>query len=260
MSDAAAPLRPKTVTACVLLIGDEILSGRTRDSNLAYIATHLNRIGVQVREARVIPDVEETIVATLNEVRTRYDYVFTTGGIGPTHDDITADAVAKAFGVAITHHPAAVKILGDHYKATGGEFNEARMRMARLPEGASMIDNPLSKAPGFQIGNVFVMAGVPMVMQVMLDSLTDRLEGGAAMQSRTVTGQVGEGTIAEKLGQVQARYPHVGIGSYPYYRGKNFGTSIVLRGTDSSELDRAAAEVMALMREFGAEPAMGDPA
>lgn len=133
------------------------------------------------------------------------------------------------------------------------------MRMARLPEGASMIANPLSKAPGFQIGNVFVMAGVPMVMQVMLDSLTDRLEGGATMQSRTVTGQIGEGTIAEKLGELQARHPGLGIGSYPYYRGKTFGTSIVLRGTDSSELDRAAAEVMALMREFGAEPAMGDP-
>ena len=251
---------PSVVTACVLLIGDEILSGRTRDSNLAYIATHLNRIGVQVREARVIPDVEETIVATLNEVRARYDYVFTTGGIGPTHDDITADAVAKAFGVGIDYHPEAVKILDDHYRATGGEFTQARMRMARLPEGATMIENPLSKAPGFQIGNVFVMAGVPMVMQVMLDSLTDRLEGGAAMQSRTVTGQIGEGTIAEKLGDLQARHPAVGIGSYPYYRGKTFGTSIVMRATDSKELDIVAGEVAALMREFGVEPAMGDPA
>ncbi|PKP76767.1 MAG: competence/damage-inducible protein A, partial [Alphaproteobacteria bacterium HGW-Alphaproteobacteria-3] len=153
---AAAPSSAKAVTACVLLIGDEILSGRTRDSNLAYIAAHLNKIGVQVREARVIPDIEETIVAAVNEVRARYDYVFTTGGIGPTHDDITADAIAKAFGVGIGYHPEAVKILDDHYKATGGEFTKARMRMARLPEGASMIENPLSKAPGFQIGNVFV--------------------------------------------------------------------------------------------------------
>ncbi|MEQ8281377.1 MAG: competence/damage-inducible protein A [Parvibaculum sp.] len=251
---------PKTVTACVLLIGDEILSGRTRDSNLAYIANHLNKIGIQVREARVIPDVEATIVAVLNDVRARYDYVFTTGGIGPTHDDITADAVAKAFGVGIDHHPEAVKILGDHYKATGGEFTAARMRMARLPEGATMIENPLSKAPGFQIGNVFVMAGVPMVMQVMLDSLTGRLEGGATMQSRTVTGQIGEGTIAEKLGELQAKHPDVGIGSYPYYRGRTFGTSIVMRATDSTALERVAAEVAALMRAFGVEPQTEEPA
>jgi molybdenum cofactor synthesis domain-containing protein len=243
-----------------LLIGDEILSGRTRDSNLAYIANHLNKIGIQVREARVIPDVEETIVSVLNEVRARYDYVFTTGGIGPTHDDITADAVAKAFGVAIDYHPGAMKILGDHYDATGGEFTKARMRMARLPAGATMVENPLSKAPGFQIGNVFVMAGVPMVMQVMLDSLTGRLQGGATMQSRTVTAQIGEGTIAEKLGELQQRYPDVGIGSYPYYRGKVFGTSIVMRGIDSSLLDRAAGDVEALMRSFGVEPVTGDPA
>lgn len=260
MPESAAVTRPKIVTACVLLIGDEILSGRTRDANLAYISTHLNRIGVQVREARVIPDIEEVIVATLNDVRARHDYVFTTGGIGPTHDDITADAVAKAFGVGIGYHPDAVKILGDHYKETGGEFNEARMRMARLPEGATMIDNPLSKAPGFQIGNVFVMAGVPMVMQVMMDSLTGRLEGGALMQSRTVTGMIGEGTIAEKLGDLQARYPDVGIGSYPYYRGKVFGTSIVMRAVDSNELDVVAGEVAAIMRGFGVEPALGDPA
>ena len=257
MADAA---QPPVVTACVLLIGDEILSGRTRDSNLAYIANHLNKIGIQVREARVIPDVETTIVAVLNEVRARYDYVFTTGGIGPTHDDITADAVAKAFGVGIDHHPEAVRILGDHYKATGGEFTAARMRMARLPEGATMIENPLSKAPGFQIGNVFVMAGVPMVMQVMLDSLSGRLKGGATMRSLTVTGQIGEGTIAEKLGELQARHPDIGIGSYPYYRGKSFGTSIVMRGVDSSALERVAADVAALMREFGVEPQTGDPA
>lgn len=259
MPQSASPSSPaKTVTACVLMIGDEILSGRTRDSNLAYIATHLNRIGVQVREARVIPDIEEVIVATVNEVRARYDYVFTTGGIGPTHDDITADAIAKAFGVGIDYHPEAVKILGDHYNETGGEFTKARMRMARLPEGAIMIENPLSKAPGFQVGNVFVMAGVPMVMQVMLDSLTGRLKGGATMQSRTVTGQIGEGTIAEKLGDLQARHPDVSVGSYPYYKGKIFGTSIVIRATDSRQLDIVESEVAALMREFGVEPTIGE--
>ncbi|MDR3499208.1 MAG: molybdopterin-binding protein [Parvibaculum sp.] len=261
MPEAAAPsAKTKTVTACVLLIGDEVLSGRTRDANLSYIAKHLNQIGVQVREARVIPDIEAVIVSTVNEVRARYDYVFTTGGIGPTHDDITADSIAKAFGVGIDHHPDALATLEAHYKATGGEFTAARKRMARIPLGATLIDNPLSKAPGFQIGNVFVMAGVPMVMQVMLDSLTGRLEGGATMQSRTVSGQIGEGTIAEKLGALQQRYPDIGIGSYPYYRGKVFGTSLVMRGTDVALLDRVAGEAAALMREFGVEPVIGEPA
>lgn len=249
----------KLVTACVVLIGDEVLSGRTRDANLGYIAKHLNQIGVQVREARVIPDIEDVIVATINEVRARYDYVFTTGGIGPTHDDITADAVAKAFGVQIGHHPEAMAILGAHYKATGGEFTDARKRMARIPDTATLIPNALSKAPGFQIGNVFVMAGVPMVMQVMMDALTDRLEGGATMQSRTVSAQIGEGTIAEKLGELQKRYPDIGIGSYPYYSGKTFGTSLVLRGTDGAVLDLATGEAAALLRGFGVEPIAGDP-
>ena len=258
MPETAAQARPKIVTASVLLIGDEILSGRTRDSNLSYIATHLNKIGIQVREVRVIPDIEEVIVEAVNELRARYDYVFTTGGLGPTHDDITADAIARAFGVGIDYHPDAVKVLDEHYKETGGEFTKARMRMARLPEGAVMIANPLSKAPGFQIGNVFVMAGIPMIMQVMLDSLTDRLEGGAAMQSRTVTGQIGEGTIAERLGDLQLRHPDVGIGSYPYYRGKSFGTSIVMRAVDSTELEKVVEEVVALMQEFGVEPLMGE--
>ncbi|MGB5950741.1 MAG: molybdopterin-binding protein [Parvibaculum sp.] len=250
---------PRIVTACVVLIGDEILSGRTRDANLSYIAKHLNQIGIQVREARVIPDVEDTIVAVINEVRARHDYVFTTGGIGPTHDDITADAVAKAFGVAIGYSDEALAILDAHYKATGGEFTEARKRMARIPSGAALIANPISKAPGFQIGNVFVMAGVPMVMQVMLDSLTDRLEGGATMKSRTVSGQIGEGTIAEPLGALQKRHPDVVIGSYPYYRGRVFGTSLVMRGVDSAKLDEVAAEVAGLIRSFGVEPVEGEP-
>tara|TARA_R110002124_G_scaffold51746_1_gene149370 strand:+ start:4264 stop:5046 length:783 start_codon:yes stop_codon:yes gene_type:complete len=259
MSDLTNPSNPRIVTACVVLIGDEVLSGRTRDANLGYIAKHLNQIGVQVREARVIPDIEDVIVATINEVRARYDYVFTTGGIGPTHDDITADAMAKAFGVRIGHHPEAIAILEAHYKTTGGEFTDARKRMARIPDTASLIANPLSKAPGFQIGNVFVMAGVPMVMQVMLDSLTDRLEGGATMQSRTVSAQIGEGTIAEQLGALQGRYPDIGIGSYPYYRGKVFGTSLVLRGIDEGLLDKATAEALAMLKGFGAEPIAGEP-
>lgn len=256
---AAAANPAKLVTACVLLIGDEVLSGRTRDANLGYIAKHLNQIGVQVREARVIPDIEDVIVATVNEVRARYDYVFTTGGIGPTHDDITADAMAKAFGVGIGHHPEAMGILQAHYKETGGEFTDARKRMARIPDTAQLIPNSLSKAPGFQIGNVFVMAGVPMVMQVMMDALTPRLEGGATMQSRTVSAQIGEGTIAEKLGDLQKRFPEVGIGSYPYYRGKVFGTSLVMRGTDAGQLDEVANEALALLKGFGVEPVSGEP-
>ncbi|MDE1173518.1 MAG: molybdopterin-binding protein [Parvibaculaceae bacterium] len=252
-------IAPKIVTACVVLIGDEILSGRTQDKNLSYISLHLNQMGVQVREARVIPDIEDVIVDTLNEVRAKYDYVFTTGGIGPTHDDITADSVAKAFGVTAIYHPDAMALLAAHYAQTGGEFTAGRKRMARIPEGASLIDNSLSKAPGFQIGNVFVMAGVPMVMQVMLDALSPRLEGGATMKSRTVTGAIGEGQIAERLGALQQRYPAVGIGSYPYFRGKSFGTSLVMRSTDSDLLDETQAEVIALIRSFGVEPEVGEP-
>ncbi|NIJ41196.1 molybdenum cofactor synthesis domain-containing protein [Parvibaculum indicum] len=248
----------KTVTACVLLIGDEILSGRTKDSNLSYIAQHLNRIGVQVREARVIPDIEEEIVATVNEVRAKYDYVFTTGGIGPTHDDITADSVAKAFGVSIGPDPEAMALLQAHYAETGGEFTSARQRMARLPDGARMIANPLSKAPGFRIGNVFVMAGVPMVMHVMLDSLLGQLEGGASMLSRTLTAAIGEGSIAETLGEIQSRHADVSIGSYPYYRGREFGTSIVMRSVDSAALERAEADVAQMFEKLGVSAVAGE--
>ncbi|MBI1262777.1 MAG: competence/damage-inducible protein A [Rhizobiales bacterium] len=258
MTDAA-PAKPiKTVTACVLLIGDEILSGRTRDSNLSYIAKHLNIMGIQVREARVIPDIEDTIVSVLNEVRAKFDYVFTTGGIGPTHDDITADCVAKAFGVPIGPHPEAMKLLAEHYATTGAEFTPARQRMARVPEGGLLIDNPVSKAPGFQMENVFVMAGVPMVMQVMLDSLSPRLKGGATMLSRTVSGQIGEGQIAEPLGALQKRYPDVGIGSYPFFRNRVYGTSLVMRSTDSVMLEEVAGEAAAIIRSFGVEPVDGE--
>lgn len=260
MTDIAADASAGLVTACVLLIGDEILSGRTRDSNLSYIARHLGQIGIQVREARVIPDVEATIVSVLNEVRAKYDYVFTTGGIGPTHDDITADCVAKAFGVPIGPHPEAMRILAAHYETSGGEFTPSRQRMARIPEGGSLIFNPVSKAPGFQIGNVFVMAGVPMVMQVMMDSLSPRLKGGAVMLSRTVSGQIGEGTIAERLGNLQMRYSQVSIGSYPYYRGTAYGTSLVVRSTDSEMLGKVAQEAADLIRSFGVEPVEGEPA
>lgn len=249
----------KTVTAGVLLIGDELLSGRTRDINLSYIAKFLGELGIQVREARVIPDIDNVIVATLNEMRARFDYVFTTGGIGPTHDDITADAVARAFGVAIDYHPEALRLLQERYDSTDTEFTEARKRMARIPEGGTLIANAVSVAPGFRIGNVFVMAGVPMVMQSMMDAIAPTLQGGAKMLSRTVGAAMGEGQIAEKLGELQARHPDISIGSYPYYRGTVFGTNLVLRGTDSDLLDAAEAELMALIRSFGVEPVRVSP-
>src|SRR6266540_7005911 len=196
-------------TAAVLLIGDEILSGRTKDKNLGFIADYLNAFGIDLKEARIVPDSEDEIVAAVNALRARYTYVFTTGGIGPTHDDITADAVAKAFGVPIDHDPRAVDILLSWFKQIGREPNEARMRMARMPKGASLIENPVSKAPGFQIGNVFVMAGIPKVMQAMMEEAAKRLSGGVPMRSVAITVEAGEGDIAKPLKEIQNRYPAV---------------------------------------------------
>src|SRR5262245_46714772 len=203
-------------TAAVLLIGDEILSGRTKDRNLGFIADYLTALGIDLKEARIVPDVEEEIVGALNALRARYSYVFTTGGIGPTHDDITADAVAKAFGVPIGHDPRAVEILLSWFKQIGREPNEARMRMARIPEGAALIENEVSKAPGFQIGNVFVMAGIPKVMQAMMEEAAKRLAGGVPVRSISITVEGGEGDIAKPLKEIQDRYPAVIIGSYPF--------------------------------------------
>ncbi len=242
----------KIVTASVLIIGNEILSGRTQDANLAYIAAGLNGVGVSLREARVIPDVADVIVATVNEVRAKFDYVFTTGGIGPTHDDITSECVAKAFGVPWTLHPEAHKLFLAQYKP--GELNEARLRMAHTPEGATLIRNPVSRAPGFRIGNVFVMAGIPSVMQGMFDSIKHDLKGGRPMLSRTVTCHLPEGVIAKGLGEIQARYPDLDIGSYPFYRRGEFGTSLVLRGRDAERLAAGTEEVVALVRELGGDP------
>ncbi len=242
----------KIVTACVLIIGNEILSGRTQDANLAYIAIGLNEVGVTLREARVIPDIREVIVATVNELRAKYDYVFTTGGIGPTHDDITSECVAKAFGVPWTLHPEAHKIFLEHYKP--GELNEARLRMAHTPEGASLIINPVSRAPGFRMGNVFVMAGIPRVMQAMFDAVKHDLRGGRPMLSRSVSCHLPEGVIAKGLGEVQVRYPDLDIGSYPFYRRGEFGTSLVLRGRDAERLAAGTEEVVALVRGLGGDP------
>jgi molybdenum cofactor synthesis domain-containing protein len=242
----------KIVTACVLIIGNEILSGRTQDANLAYIATGLNEVGVTLREARVIPDIAEVIIATVNEVRAKYDYVFTTGGIGPTHDDITSECIARAFGVPWTLHPEAHKIFLAQYKPE--DLNEARLRMAHTPEGATLIPNPVSRAPGFRMGNVFVMAGVPRVMQGMFDGVKHQLKGGRPMLSRTVSCHLPEGIIAKGLGEIQQRYSDLDIGSYPFYRRGAFGTSLVLRGRDADRLAAATREVAAMVRGLGGDP------
>ncbi|MGE0212743.1 MAG: competence/damage-inducible protein A [Parvibaculaceae bacterium] len=238
-------------TAAVLVIGDEILSGRTKDKNLGYIADWLAALGIDLKEARIVSDIEEDIVAALNALRSRYTYVFTTGGIGPTHDDITADSVARAFGVPITHHPEAVAILQTYFAEIGREANEARMRMARTPVGAELIPNAVSKAPGFRIGNVFVMAGVPRIMQAMLDTIAPLLRHGTPVQSRSVTIEAGEGDIAIPLKDIQARYPEVVIGSYPKeLPGSRFAADIVLRSRDETALSQAASEVDALRRRL----------
>ncbi len=246
------PSSEKIVTACVLIIGNEILSGRTQDANLAYLATGLNEVGVTLREARVIPDIPAVIIATVNEVRAKFDYVFTTGGIGPTHDDITSECVAQAFGVPWTLHPEAHKIFLDYYKP--GDLNEARLRMAHTPAGATLIQNPVSRAPGFRMENVFVFAGIPRVMQAMFDGVKHSLKGGRPVLSRTVSCHLAEGVIAKGLKEIQDRHPELDIGSYPFYRRGEFGTSLVLRGREEGELGEATREVIALVTSLGGTP------
>lgn len=250
-SPSAGPAA-RTVTAAVLVIGNEILSGRTKDANLAYLAVELNTIGVRLLEARVVPDIEARIVEAVNALRAAYDYVFTTGGIGPTHDDITAECIAKAFGVPLLRHPEAVRILERQY-GSRAELNEARLRMANVPEGGRLIDNPVSGAPGFQIGNVFVMAGVPSIMQAMFQGLKHGLVGGAPMLSRTVATNLPEGRIAEGLGALQARRPELEIGSYPFFRMGKIGVSLVIRGTERGAVDAAAEELRAMLTGLGGE-------
>jgi molybdenum cofactor synthesis domain-containing protein len=239
-------------TAAVLLIGDEILSGRTKDKNLGFLADYLTVLGIDLKEARVVPDVEDEIVAAVNALRQRYTYVFTTGGIGPTHDDITADAVAKAFGVPIDHHPQAVEILLAHFKQIGREPNEARMRMARAPKGATLIANPVSKAPGFQIGNVFVMAGIPKVMNAMMEDVAPRLARGKPVASQTITVEGGEGDVAKPLKDIQERFPSVIIGSYPFESPQGFATNLVLRSRDDAALAAAVQDVRQMAEDLTA--------
>ena len=238
--------KPKTVTAAVLVIGDEILSGRTKDRNIGYIAEYLSRIGVEMREARVVPDVEEEIVAALNALRTRYDYIFTTGGIGPTHDDITADAVAKAFGVGISEDPRAMAIMLERYKAD--ELTPARRRMTRIPDGADLVENPISKAPGFRIGNVIVMAGVPSVMQAMFDAAVKDVRTGQIMLVETIeAGGLPEGRYGSVLGEIATARPEVIIGSYPSFADGKFRNQIVVRGKDAGAVADARHAVEAMI-------------
>ena len=242
------------VTAAILVIGDEILSGRTKDKNIGYIAEYLTNIGIDLREVRVVPDVEGEVVGAINALRSRYTYLFTTGGIGPTHDDITADCVAKAFGVAIDHDPRAIKVMLERYNPE--DLNEARMRMARIPDGAELIDNPISKAPGFMLGNVIVMAGVPNIMQAMLDNVAARLATGAKMLVSTIdTGGLPEGIYAAGLGAVASAHPGVSIGSYPSFHAGGFRNQIVLRSKDQALLGPAEAAVVALVAHLKADNA-----
>ena len=243
-----------TVTAAVLIIGNEILSGRTQDANLGFLGKSLNEIGIQLMEARVVCDVEDEIVTAVNGLRARYDYVFTTGGIGPTHDDITADSIAKAFGVGIDYHPDVYDMLKANFEGRGIEVNEARMRMARIPDGAGLIDNTVSLAPGFEIGNVFVLAGVPSIARAMFEGAKNRLRRGRTVLSRSIRVHVGEGTVAESLARAQALFPDVDMGSYPWALDGNFGTSLVLRSPDKARLDEAFEAVFKLADNAGGEP------
>lgn len=236
------------VTAGLVVIGDEILSGRTADKNIGFIATYLTNIGIDLREVRVVPDIEEEIVLAVNALRSRYSHVLTTGGIGPTHDDITADAVAKAFGVGIGEDPRAVAALEARYGKA--ETDAPRLRMARIPAGAELIENTVSAAPGFSIGNVHVMAGVPPIMQAMMDALAPRLARGRKMLSRTVAFAVGESRIAVRLGEIQKAFPDVAIGSYPHQDEQGrYSTNIVLRCRDEARLGLATAEVEVLREQ-----------
>lgn len=243
-----------SVTAALLVIGDEILSGRTKDQNIAYIADYLTKIGIELREVRVVPDESAEIIAAVNALRVRYDYLFTTGGIGPTHDDITAGAVAAALGVGISEDPRAIKLLLERIKPK--DLNEARRRMALIPHGASLIENRISKAPGFWIANVIVMAGVPAIMQAMLDDVAPKLATGTAVIAQTIAaGSLFEGTYAAALGEFAAANSELSIGSYPAFRDGGFHNEIVVRGKDPAKVASAAAAIRAMVARLAKERA-----
>lgn len=238
------------VTAAMIVIGDEILSGRTRDTNAGHLASIMTAIGIDLREVRFVSDDQNAIIEAVNQLRERNTYVFTSGGIGPTHDDITADAISAAFGLPCDHDTQALKILGEHYKARGIEFTDARKRMARMPEGAHHIDNPISKAPGFVIGNVHVMAGVPSIFQAMLDNVVHTLRTGRKLLSKSVLSDFGEGTIGAPLGEVQKNHPDTIIGSYPRYEDGSFSTELVVRSANETAIDKALDDIKIMLSEL----------
>ncbi|MHC8509871.1 MAG: competence/damage-inducible protein A [Rhodospirillales bacterium] len=249
-------MEKKIINAAVLIIGNEILSGRTEDANLAFLVRTLNEYGVRTAEARVIRDDETEIIKAVNECRAAYDYVFTTGGIGPTHDDITAACVAKALGRGLVQNQDAVKRLEAHYAGGKTKLTEARLRMANTPAGddVMLIDNPVSGAPGFACENVYVLPGVPRIMQAMITLLAPKLEGGTRVQTATVAAYIPEGDLADPLAEVQGRFADVEIGSYPYFRAGKFGAALVMRADDEARLAECADALRAMVRTFGVEP------
>lgn len=240
------------VTACALVIGNEVLSGRTRDENLHWIAKRCTEIGIRLAEARILPDVEEVIVEAINDCRGKYHYVFTTGGIGPTHDDITAACVARAFGVKIERRKEAVKLLETFIKKEN--LNEARLKMAEMPVGAELVYNPVSKAPGFRMENVYVMAGVPSIMRAMFNGFAGSLISGKRVLSQSVACYLPEGAVAKGLEEIQVRHPNVDVGSYPFMRSGKFGCTLVSRGVDQDELDQVVMKIKSIIIELGSEP------
>lgn len=248
--DTVMSARADIVTAAVLVIGDEILSGRTKDKNIGYIADYLTAIGIDLKEVRVVADEAAAIVDALNALRAKYTYVFTTGGIGPTHDDITADCIAEAFGVTLEFHPEAIAILKERLAKTGGELNEARLRMARIPKGAALVANKVSGAPGFWIGNVITMAGIPAVMQGMLDEVAPKLKTGTKLWSETIRADAKEGDVGTELGQIAKAHPETIIGSYPFFDEKlGPNTNIVVRSRDPEKLRAAKGAVEDMLRQ-----------
>jgi molybdenum cofactor synthesis domain-containing protein len=247
----------RTWTAALVVIGDEILSGRTQDKNVAQLATWLNMQGIRLAEVRIVPDVAARIVEAVNALRVKHDYLFTTGGIGPTHDDITVDAVAAAFGVPVIVHPEARQILVDYYRDRPGGLTEARLRMARVPEGAELIPNPSSGAPGVKMGNVYMFAGVPHIAASMMDALTGTLEGGRPVVSVTIGARAPESDVADLLRETEAAHPGVAIGSYPFFKEGRYGSNFVIRSEDG-ELARTTGDALAgRLREAGYEPIDG---
>lgn len=247
--------KKRIYTAALVIIGDEILSGRTQDANLAYLAKWLNVQGIRLKEARVVADEQPAIVEAVNACRARHDYMFTTGGIGPTHDDITVDAIAAAFQVPVVLHPRAEAMLRAHYAE---RITEARLRMARVPEGADIIENKGSAAPGVRVGNVFILAGIPTVMRAMLDSLDGILEGGETVLSRTVGAHVAESEVAELLRSVEAAHVGVQVGSYPFWRQGKIGANFVVRATEAALMDATCEAILTGLRAMGVEPVDGE--